>query len=446
MTKFRTALGTALVAVLALVFLPLASAGAGVGGNGNGANCVDDPETDEDECEQDYGFGDEDDGVDSPTNTNGAWGGCLEIDGIEGLWDHAMKFDNNGLGFNGLWDATNGLFTVTISGTGAAGTESNPSTMTFATSDDIVVYGVYVKAGKDNHNAVPFVDGVQEGTVTTGGAQQAISHVVFCYAYTDDGPTTGDLEVDKFYDANANGEWDEGEIAIAGWSVTVDGEAHSTPVAISEFEPGEYDVAEATPTESNWMAITATSQTATVTAGQTTSVAFGNLCLGAGNGHTIGFWSNKNGQALIDSDDLEALRALNLVTANGQAFDPTTNSAVRNFVLKASATNMAHMLSAQLAAMTLNARNLGATGLIYAPGTDSANEAGFASVEDVMAEADAALGANGLTVASGPDRDAQTALKNALDAGNNNLNWVQAEACAATFPVDESDGGGEIDG
>jgi hypothetical protein len=40
---------------------------------------------------------------------------------------------------------------------------------------------------------------------------------------------------------------------------------------------------------------------------------FGNVCLMPGTGgKTLGFWSNKNGQALITSSDVTALNALNL--------------------------------------------------------------------------------------------------------------------------------------
>ncbi len=88
------------------------------------------------------------------------------------------------------------------------------------------------------------------------------------------------------------------------------------------------------------------------------------------------------------------------------------------------------MLSAQLAAMALNveAGFVDGDALVYAPGTDSANSLGFATINAVMAEADASLLANGNTVASGAVRTYQQALKNALDNANNNLNFVQSDA------------------
>jgi len=45
-------------------------------------------------------------------------------------------------------------------------------------------------------------------------------------------------------------------------------------------------------------------------------------------------------------------------------------------------------------------------------------------------EANASLGANGY---GSPARSYQEALKNALDAGNNNLNFVQTSPCAFSF-------------
>jgi hypothetical protein len=54
---------------------------------------------------------------------------------------------------------------------------------------------------------------------------------------------------------------------------------------------------------------------------------------------------------------------------------------------------MAYMLSAQLAAMELNveAGFVNGSSLVYAPGTNSANGLGFATVADLMTEANAEL-------------------------------------------------------
>ena len=103
----------------------------------------------------------------------------------------------------------------------------------------------------------------------------------------------------------------------------------------------------------------------------------------------------------------------------------------------ATATNMAYMLSAQLAAMQLNVLNglVNGNAFIYAPGTNSANALGFATVNAVMTEANTLLGsANPLLIPSGnADRPRAEALKNALDKANNNLNFVQSTPCAFSF-------------
>jgi hypothetical protein len=71
--------------------------------------------------------------------------------------------------------------------------------------------------------------------------------------------------------------------------------------------------------------------------------------------------------------------------------------------------------------------------LIYAPGTTSANAFGYATVAEVMAEANGALADNGLTPAGDPNRVYQEELKNALGKANNNYSFVQPSPCAFSF-------------
>lgn len=248
----------------------------------------------------------------------------------------------------------------------------------------------------------------------------------------------GSLHIQKFYDANADGLWTAGEQEIAGWEVTVTDAPHVwtdatllTP-AEHEDEPGTYTVTESTPVQQNWNATTPVSVTVSIVAGQTTNVTFGNLCLGAGGGRTLGFWSNKNGQALYNN---AVAVAQNLRDASGNSFDPNNHKDFRTWILSASATNMAYMLSAQLAAMIQNVSNGNVTGtaLVYAPGTGAASPLGYATISALVAEANALLAANGYTVAAGADRTAQEAVKNALDYANNNYNFVQSAPCAFGF-------------
>jgi len=272
-----------------------------------------------------------------------------------------------------------------------------------------------------------------------------------------DASTPGHLHILKFYDANANGRYDSGEPLITGWQVAVaDQEINwfdhswvdyirSTPVDL-QGDAGTYHASEATANEANWRFIAATDADGnmvttnhvdtSIASGDDKTIRFGNLCIGAGGGLTLGYWSNKNGQAAFNNipNALAVLGGLNLRNAAGTNFDPTTYKQVHDWLLNGTAVNMAYMLSVQLTAMTLNVGSGGVNGssLIYAPGTNSANQFGYASVNAILAEANASLGANGSTTA-GPERTHQEALKNALDAGNNNLNFVQTAPCAFSF-------------
>lgn len=251
-------------------------------------------------------------------------------------------------------------------------------------------------------------------------------------------PPPGHLIVQKFYDANADGQWTPGEPAITGWQVTIQDAPHVwldstsfTPVDYID-EGGAFVVKESSAVQQNWNATTPTSVDATITAGQTTNVSFGNLCLGAGGGLTLGFWSNKNGEKLYSA---ATAVAQNLRDSAGNSFDPPNYKAFRTWILSASATNMAYMLSAQLAAMTQNVNNgnVSAGALVYAPGTGSASPLGYATVGALIAEGNALLAANGYTVGAGADRTAQEAVKTAIDRANNNLNFVQSAPCAFSF-------------
>jgi len=104
------------------------------------------------------------------------------------------------------------------------------------------------------------------------------------------------------------------------------------------------------------------------------SIRFG---LNPGEGCTIGFWRNKNGMRLITADDFSDLNVFRLLSraydlnklrlknANGsdRDFDLSSYSldynkgVLRNWLTYASSVNMAYMLSAQLAAFTLNVRH-----------------------------------------------------------------------------------------
>jgi hypothetical protein len=274
--------------------------------------------------------------------------------------------------------------------------------------------------------------------MTTGVVGDCLSLVVAIFdlpAGSAPKPTVK-LTVDKFYDRNTDGVREPGEPLLADWPVGVANDAIQigpTPFSV-DLQKGPYTVFELPVVEVNWVPTTATSVAVDLTSD--TSIAFGNVCLGPGGGKTLGFWSNKNGQAMIGSDDLAVLVALNLRNKNGSAFDPANYASFRNWILKADAVNMAYMLSAQMTAMALNRHNglVDGGALICASGTASANAAGFATVNAIIAEADTLLAANPLITDNGsPLRTLATALKNALDKANNNLSFVQAEPCMFSY-------------
>ncbi|HEY5927980.1 MAG TPA: hypothetical protein VIV11_40115, partial [Kofleriaceae bacterium] len=266
----------------------------------------------------------------------------------------------------------------------------------------------------------------------------------------------------KYYDANVNGQWDGGEVGIASWQIDyhdmISGTIETGPNGLFTLEliPDTYLFVEKQSISGTWMqtgntvdqtsttgGATATlngDMTYTITVDDDQTVAglfFGNVCLGAGGGKTIGFWSNKNGQALIDSGDLYALRGLHLRNVNGSDFDPVSAKGYRTWVLSATAVNMAYMLSAQLSATVLNVRNnlVEDDAIVYAPGTNSGNALGFTTIAELIAEANTALAGSGVVLSDSPVRAYQEALKNALDAANNNWNFVQAGQATCATPA-----------
>ena len=272
---------------------------------------------------------------------------------------------------------------------------------------------------------------------------------------------TADICVRKFYDANVNGIWDTTEVEITGWKFTIFATVGMDTVQLpgtttpwcSIVDPDTFTAMEAdtvgTPT---WLHTTPTTVVLSVGAGQHGDIIFGNVCLGAGGGLTLGFWSNKNGQSLEIVSDFVLLTNLNLKTATGtdQNFNGTAaklatdKTTLNTFLLGATATNMANMLSAQLAAMELNVSHYGVANkfgagvsgasIVSAPGcgnTGLNNQ--FITINDLMAAADAALAADGSTPSGDANRPYQECLKNALDDANNNRNFVQGAPCTFSF-------------
>ena len=263
-------------------------------------------------------------------------------------------------------------------------------------------------------------------------------------------PDPPTLCVNKFYDKNVNGLKDTDECYINGWPIQVFADDNlyierntnfCSVVDADSYRVVEGDIA-------NWIHTTPSS-VYPVTLPPDQTVEFGNVCLGAGGGKTLGFWSNKNGQNTETASDLCYLDTLCLVNANGSNFDPinvnlcpaptpnvlsAAKASLSTWLLNANAVNMANMLSAQLTAMELNARHgVNGTALVYGgdcianyfPGSN-----GFITINDLMAAARSELCLHPNTPAGNPARAYQECLKTTLDNGNNNLNFVQSEPCS----------------
>jgi hypothetical protein len=264
--------------------------------------------------------------------------------------------------------------------------------------------------------------------------------------------TTGTIMVKKFYDANANGIHDAGEVRLSGWPMTLGSASLGALgtintdafgyVTFSNIAVGnDYTMTEGTPVEGNWVQSAPTLNGVPVNPitgihvypGTTAQLTFGNYCTKPSGGRTPGFWSNKNGEAtLLDGappsllPELNLLGSLNLVNAAGGAFNPVDYPTFRTWLLNSTATNMAYKLSSHLAAMSLNIEaGFVNPNRIYAP-------AG-ATVGQLVNAANASLAANPLTPEGHAQRGYQEGLKDALDALNNGAGVVNPTPCSRSF-------------
>lgn len=264
---------------------------------------------------------------------------------------------------------------------------------------------------------------------------------------------------EKFYDANANGQRDPGELGIPNfriaWSYTTPDNVVVSGTAVTDVdgiwrvcdipEGSSYSAYEMLPlgTWIQTMPLDPVTQQPTgyegIVNADVLNLDFGNLCLGGGGGHTMGFWSNPNGRQLFNAQGgLALVNALNKVNTAGNFVGPFANhSQFRSWLLGASATNMAYMLSAQNAAMNLNVHVgfVDGNSLVYIGGGYGNTGVGnnYISINDLMLAANASVGSDPLTLEGHPARDYQEALKNALDAANNNQNFVQPVACPVNY-------------
>jgi hypothetical protein len=265
---------------------------------------------------------------------------------------------------------------------------------------------------------------------------------------------TGSITVCKYYDKNANGFQDTGEPSLTGWPFCIDPLDGGTPALVTQLTanggcatwsnlttPGDYVVTEANANETNWFHSTGGTSMIMLASGGDETRRFGNYCTAPGGGLTMGFWSNKNGNKIITGNPsgtgttllpavVTLLNSCQLVNANGTIHTFTNSySAFRTWLLGANATNMAYMLSAQLAALKLN---------VYSGNLDgnAFDLCSHMTVNGLISAAcDSMTGpGNQLTLAGNPSRPGQEMLKNCVDAINNNGDVIPVTPCPYTFP------------
>jgi hypothetical protein len=272
----------------------------------------------------------------------------------------------------------------------------------------------------------------------------------------------GDISGGKYYDANENGQYDDGEEWLDGWEIAYDSSSVFTGPN-GQFsvtvDPGTYAFAEVQgwndgnpdPNKtSGWVQTGNTADQSTTSGGATVSLAnfiytvgipntqpstadglyFGNVCKIAPGGRTPGFWQNNNGQELLAAHPewLEVLRDLNLVDEQGNAFDPFTPEEVANWILSDAGQNMAWKLSSFVAADTLN---------VLAGFTDPTVYADGQTVGYWINYGNDLLGLYPLTPPGAEGRAEQTYVKDILDKVANQYSFVQpapGTACGVPYP------------
>jgi hypothetical protein len=264
-----------------------------------------------------------------------------------------------------------------------------------------------------------------------------------------------------YYDANTDGHLNPGEGPISDLEIFYHGDQHARErVAMDgtfaiELEPDEYTMRLERP-RGAWMQ-TGNVETQAVMFDRAVvalnndmsyglsmkggsvadGVLFGGVCLGEGGARTAAWWGGLRDLRVLGLDDLAMLRTLHLVDAKGSAFDPDNIKELQAWFNAASASNMASQLSVQLAAMALNVHNAYVVGeqLAYTPDIRKANENGFATIHELMAEADRALEGVGDTVGIEPTRIHQEQLKSALADANDNVSFVQNNALSCGLEI-----------
>ena len=282
-------------------------------------------------------------------------------------------------------------------------------------------------------------------------------------------PPQANLSGLKFYDADADGQLDPNEAGIpdvridiyvngsffitvntdpqGAWTVTVPSGAtykvcEQLPNVVCPTNPAQtYWVQTAPAADSNNERCYSGAANEDVV-----GLNFGDICFHpASCGFTLGFWSNKNGQAILQANDpawRNCINSLCLSNYNGTPFKVSTTDpfakaygAFRTWLLSGNAVNMAYMLSVQLIATTFDVkfRCLERGQLVDATSLGL----GIITIGSVMNAANTELCGTGgnLTFSGNPLRDDEEILKNFLDDVNNNrLPFASSTPCTVCYP------------
>jgi hypothetical protein len=142
----------------------------------------------------------------------------------------------------------------------------------------------------------------------------------------------GEIKGYKFYDRNGNGQWDTGEPGVPGFVICLSGTTVAgTPVEICKetdqdgeasfiVPPGTYTLTEQMPT-GNWQATTPTTGAVSLPPGGFATVSFGNICTGAADFDTKGYWHNKNGLTELTAADIAYVNGLLPYSSASSYFD-----------------------------------------------------------------------------------------------------------------------------
>jgi hypothetical protein len=302
---------------------------------------------------------------------------------------------------------------------------NQPGTGKFAQDD---VGGV--AGGHSGHLRTATFDGscnaTGEDTTCQGTGCQPASITVYKYFHFDPAAVLGSPEQ-----------------ALSGWPFCISPQqATQTTSAggstiFGGLTPGEYVISEADANDSSWFHSSDTSEIVVVQCGQNATVKFGNYCTSPSGALTLGFWSNKNGNKILTGNVngtgatllgpvVTLLNSSSLRNANGSIKTFTSSySDFRTWLLGATATNMAYMLSAQLAALQLDVTYKGVDGGAF-------DLCSNMTLNELISAAKLSLSLYGSTPSGNAQRPIQEMYKTCIDAINNNGQVVPVTPCDRT--------------